>query len=78
MALYKYPGNFAQNLGPAFDETLPPGFRIKISGIYRCTQCGDEIAANKGDPLPPQNKHQHRNRALPVLWKLVAAARQVA
>lgn len=78
MALYKYPGNFIQSPGAAFDEALPPGFRIKISGIYRCTQCGDEIAANKGDPLPPQNRHQHKNPALPIQWKLVAAAQQVA
>jgi hypothetical protein len=78
MAAYKYPGNFVHLDGPAFDQLLPPGFRISISGIYRCTQCGDEVAANKGDPLPPQNRHQHKNPLLPIQWKLVVAAQQVA
>lgn len=78
MAAYKYPGNFVQMDWLAFDQALPPGTPLKISGIYRCTQCGDEIAANKGDPLPPQNRHQHKNPFLPIEWKLVAAAQQVA
>lgn len=78
MAAYKYLGNFAKNEGGAFDEELPPGFRLKISGIYRCTGCGDEIAANKGDPLPAQNRHQHKNPSVPIRWQLVAAAVQVA
>jgi len=78
MPFFKYDDNFVRDPSLAFDETLPPGFRISISGIYKCTGCGDEIAANKGDPLPPQNRHQHTNPFMPIRWKLIAAARQVA
>lgn len=78
MAIYKYPGAVHQREGNAFDELLPPGFRISISGIYRCATCGDEIAANKGDPLPPQNHHQHQPGLGPISWQLTVATRQVA
>ena len=78
MATFKYQAALAKHEGGAFDELLPPGFRISISGIYRCAVCGDEIAANKGDPLPPQNHHQHAPGLGPILWRLIVATRQVA
>lgn len=78
MAIYKYPNAVTQISGAAFDEALQPGFRIIYSGIYRCVVCGDEIAANKGDPLPPQNHHQHRPGLGPIRWQLTVATRQVA
>jgi hypothetical protein len=78
MAIYKYPGLLHQNDGGAFDELLQPGFRIGISGIYRCAVCGDEIAANKGDPLPPQNHHQHRPGLGAIRWRLMIATQQAA
>jgi len=76
MALFKYPKYFTQSGGAAFDESLNPGFVLSISGIYRCTSCGDEVAANKGTPLPPQNHHQHAPGAGPIRWQLVVAAVQ--
>lgn len=73
MAVYKYPGAISQNSGAAFDEVLQPGFMLAISGIYRCVNCGDEIAANKGDPLPPQNHHQHNPLLGRIGWQLAVA-----
>jgi hypothetical protein len=43
-----------------FETVHKPGAIADDSGIYRCVNCGDENAWNKGNPLPPQNKHQHR------------------
>lgn len=46
------------------------GSIVPASGIYRCEGCGDEITSNKGDPFPPQNKHQHTN-GKKVEWRLI-------
>lgn len=75
MVLYKDPAYFQQNVHANFDIERSPGFVPGDSGIYRCVHCGDEIAANKGNPLPPQNHHQH-NPPAPIRWKLVAVAVQ--
>lgn len=58
--------------GPAWDELRRPGTITPFSGIYRCRNCGDEIASNQGNPLPPQNHHQH-NPPAPILWQLIVA-----
>lgn len=76
MALYKYGNLLTQSQHGAFDVAHPPGTVMVDSGIYRCTGCGDEIAANKGNPLPPQNHHQHQNGP-PIRWKLLVCAVQV-
>lgn len=76
MPVYKYNNLFTQNDNAVFDAVLNPGIVLAISGIYRCTSCGDEVAANKGTPLPPQNHHQHAPGAGPIRWQLVAAAVQ--
>lgn len=76
MALYKYADHLVQLNNAAFDAEHAPGTVMVDSGIYRCTGCGDEIAANKGNPLPPQNHHQHRNGS-PIRWKLLVCAVQV-
>jgi hypothetical protein len=75
MALYKYSTNLKQNDSSAFDGKLKPGTVVSNSGIYRCANCGDEIAANKGNPLPPQNHHQH-TPAKPIEWQLMVCAIQ--
>jgi hypothetical protein len=49
---------------------------VPNSGIYRCVNCGDEDCCNKGDPFPPQNKHQHRTTT-PIGWKLLVLSQQV-
>lgn len=47
------------------------GAAVPASGIYRCTGCGDEITSNKGDKFPPQNRHQHADQKVDVLWQLI-------
>lgn len=53
MALYKHGQYLNQSQDSAFDAEHRPGTVVNNSGIYRCKNCGDEIAANKGNPLPP-------------------------
>lgn len=75
MALYKYPTHLKQIDHANFDAERTPGWISPDSAIYRCVHCGDEIAANKGNPLPPQNHHQH-NPPAPIRWKLLVVAVQ--
>ena len=75
MALYKHGNYLVQDNHAAFDAEETPGTVVNNSGIYRCVNCGDEIAANKGNPLPPQNHHQHANQQ-PIRWKLLVCAVQ--
>lgn len=75
MAKYKYGSYLTKSDSTAYDHEYKPGDVVNNSGIYRCTGCGDEIAANKGNPLPPQNKHQHTNDK-PIRWKLLVFAQQ--
>ncbi|GLK66653.1 hypothetical protein [Hansschlegelia plantiphila] len=77
MALYKYGNNLDQSTHTNFDTERAPGFISPDSGIYRCVHCGDEIAANKGNPLPPQNHHQHSS-GQPIRWKLLVCTVQKA
>lgn len=75
MVLYNDPKLFQQIDHDNFKHERQPGWVSPDSAIYRCVHCGDEIAANKGNPLPPQNHHQH-NPPAPIRWKLVAVAVQ--
>ena len=74
MALYKYPQNLSQTSDEAFDKVYTPGSSTPHSGIYRCEGCGDEIAANQGNPLPPQNHHQHSVYQGNIRWRLTVYA----
>ncbi len=62
------------NPHPIFDKTYSPGEIVPNSGLYYCTQCNSEIAANATDPFPPQNKAQHSNHDGPIEWKLLVLA----
>ncbi len=73
MALYKDQQYVKTSSSEAFDKIYPPGTRAPFSGIYRCEGCGDEVASNKNDPLPPQNSHQH-NTSAPIRWRLLVFA----
>lgn len=75
MALYKHATNLTAHTSDEFDKKHPPGTVVSNSGIYRCVNCGDEIAANKNNPLPPQNHHQHAAQQ-PILWQLLVCAVQ--
>lgn len=76
MAQYKYANYLNQNDHQAYDTLHTPGATCPDSGIYRCETCGDEIASNKGNPLPPQNHHQHNPGAGSIRWKLIVFAQQ--
>ena len=76
MALYQDGKYLEQQKHAAFDADLKPGTIVSNSGIYRCINCGDEVAANKGNPLPPQNHHQHRETGKPILWRLLVCSVQ--
>ena len=75
MALYKHGQFLTQTNDAAFDPDYSPGTLTPHSGIYRCINCGDEIAANAGNPLPPQNHHQ-RAPAAPIRWRLLVYSQQ--
>ena len=77
MAIYKHAGNLVQSNDSAFDTLHHPGYKAPHSGVYRCTGCGWEVTSEKGNPLPPQNHHQHANRQ-PILWKMIVYANHKA
>jgi hypothetical protein len=70
MALYKYDSVVEKSQSDAFDKIYTPGQQPPHSGIYRCEGCADEIAANAGNPLPPQNHHQHSPAQGTIRWRL--------
>ncbi|HYD12814.1 MAG TPA: hypothetical protein VEC11_08195 [Allosphingosinicella sp.] len=74
MATYKYGHYLAQVDHTAFDTVYTPGTAAPFSGIYRCMGCGSEVASNKGEPLPPQNSHQHSASEGAIRWKLIVYA----
>lgn len=37
---------------PYFNSSCQPGIRAPVSGIYKCTDCGYEIAASTENNLP--------------------------
>jgi hypothetical protein len=76
MALYKNDQYLGRSDSDAFDVVHTPGTSTPHSGIYRCTACGDEIASNAGNPLPPQNHRQHSPQQGQIRWKLLVYAQQ--
>lgn len=77
MALYRDKDHVKEaNPHPCFESIHKPGEIAEYSGIYRCVNCGDEDACNKGNPFPPQNRHQHKTNS-PIGWKLLVLAQQV-
>lgn len=74
MALYRYDQYIVRSNDAAFDRVHSPGTPTPFSGIYRCEGCTREVASNAGNPLPPQNSHQHTNSWVPIQWRLVVSA----
>jgi hypothetical protein len=74
MALYKNAAYLQTSTSDAFDKTYSPGASTPHSGIYRCEGCTKEIAANQGNPLPPQNHHQHTSGQGTIRWRLIVYA----
>ncbi len=75
MAEYKYGTYLNQSNDTKYDKEYSPGDTAAYPGIYRCTNCGDEIGIAKNHTLPPQNQHQHSSGAS-VKWKLLVMAQQ--
>lgn len=74
MALYKHSRYLHLSQHASFDSIQAPGTTTPYSGIYRCEGCGHEIASNAGNPLPPQNHHQHTPSQGTIRWRLVVFA----
>lgn len=58
-----------------WSERYSPGNTVPVSGIYICTGCEREIAANKDDPFPPQNTKQHPAKHGQIEWELLACTK---
>lgn len=76
VAQYKHAQYLHKSDHVEYDNKYKPGTIASNSGIYRCVNCNDEIAANKGNPLPPQNHHQHADTSKPIEWQLLVFAQQ--
>jgi hypothetical protein len=74
MALYKDKDYLVLSSSGEFDKILNPGQSTPHSGIYRCEGCADEVASNAGNPLPPQNHHQHPPNQGNIRWKMIVYA----
>jgi hypothetical protein len=76
MAQYKFDKYLNKSDHAGYDKLYNPGDICQNSGIYRCESCGDEIASNKNNPLPPQNHHQHAPNQGRIQWRLIVFAQQ--
>ncbi|AMG36259.1 MULTISPECIES: hypothetical protein [Achromobacter] len=73
MAYYQNANELTAITHAAFGQTFGPANPVPHSGIYKCRGCHAEIAANQGDPLPPQNRHQHTAAQGQIRWQLIVA-----
>ena len=78
MAVYQYTTHLHQNSATtsAFDDLEVPGTSATWPGIYRCENCGTEIAIAQGHTLPPQGHSVHTG-TLPIKWRLIVFAQHV-
>ena len=74
MAIYKYQSFLTKSDEVVYDNLYKPGATAPHSGIYRCHGCGREVASNEGQPLPPQNHHQHSTSQGDIRWRLIVYA----
>lgn len=74
MAIYKYRSDVEASESKAFDNVYSPGEAAPYSGIYRCAGCGREVTSEEGQPLPPQNHHQHTASQGAIRWRLTVYA----
>ena len=72
MATYKHLSHLIQDDDDAFDGFFSPNTLIYCSGIYRCVECGNEIAATMRKAFPECGHHFNP----PTLWRLIVRANQ--
>ena len=72
--LYKDLSYLTKSNSADFDSIHKPGESSPHSGIYRCEGCGEAIASNLGNPLPPQNHHQHTKEQGDIRWRMIVWA----
>ena len=71
---YKDAQYLSQNNSAEFDKIHKPGDDTPHSGIYRCEGCATGVASNQGNPLPPQNHHQHTPAQGSIRWRMIVWA----
>jgi hypothetical protein len=71
---YKNLNYLAQNNSEEFDKIHKPGDETPHSGVYRCEGCSKGVASNAGNPLPPQNHHQHTSAQGSIRWRMIVWA----
>jgi len=54
-----------------FDDLYTCGTPAPCSGIFRCENCGNEIAINKDDSLPPETHSEHAPLKGKIAWRLI-------
>lgn len=74
MISYKYEAYLTKLDADVFDKFFEPGAATVHSGIYRCEGCGRAVASVAGNPLPPQNHHQHDAAQGKIRWRLAVWA----
>jgi hypothetical protein len=72
MATYKFPALLKLDESNKFDGFHEPGVSAPYPGIYRCKECGKEIAIAKGHTLPPEHSHEKLGQGK-VSWGLVVS-----
>lgn len=73
MAIYKYPNFLQQSAHAAYDQVHKAADIAPYSGIYRCEGCGENAVSTHGNPLPPQNHHQHTANQGAIRWRLIVS-----
>ncbi len=78
MVFYKYSSYLTADRSKEFDAVHKPGETTPHSGIYRCLDCGVEIASEAGKPLPLartcSEHHPNKHISGEVNWKLMVSA----
>ena len=77
MAFYQNASYLTQDYGSEFNVVHEPGDTVPLSGIYRCTGCGESSTNVKHRSFPPQSHHVHPNSFTPIRWQLIVRSHWV-
>ena len=73
MALFKHTNRVRQSESLAFDRLFRAGNDAPYEGVYVCVNCGLEILAKGGVPLPAPRQRPHRAWCTGVQWQLLVS-----